>query len=259
MIAISHEFPYSLIEEHQDFLSDYMFALLHKAIEDPKYLQRVCEYRDAGGIVYLDNSCFELGESMDNDKLYHYFEIIKPELLVLPDTLGNKEKTISRSKEFLKQYPDTIHHAMAVIQGSSPEEMVECYREFTCIDGLPWIGIPFVYSWAEKTPTIQATERIRLLEKLEPYIDTSINHHLLGTWQAREFMFYRDYDWIRSLDTSNPVMAALDGTMYTEFGIKHKPKSTFDSTYHLKESEIDLELLYYNVNTFKEIVHGRQD
>lgn len=253
---ISHEIPLSLIEEHQDFISDYMFALLHKAIEDKKYLNKVCEYRDAGGVVYLDNSCFELGESLSNEVLFDYFEIIKPEILILPDTLGNKENTVKRSTQFLKQYPDTLHHAMAVIQGSSIEEMIECYIEHTKIDGLPWIGIPFVYSWAEKTPTIQATERIRLLERLEPYIDDSINHHLLGTWQAREFAFYRDYDWIKSLDTSNPVMAALDGTKYGDFGILSKPKSTFDTTYHKKESEIDMKLLYYNVKLFRRIVNG---
>ena len=33
-VKISHETPLSIINEHQDFISDYMFVLLHKILED---------------------------------------------------------------------------------------------------------------------------------------------------------------------------------------------------------------------------------
>ena len=268
MTYISHEIPRCLIDEHQDFISDYQFVLLHKILEDKDYAELVCDFANCGEFTYLDNSCFELGESLDNKLLYEWFTRLEPNYVVLPDVLGDKKRTLERSLEFVKDYPDTIIHGMPVIQGASPDEMIECYKEFIHFGplgyknlmegGFPIIGIPFVYSWVDKDPTLQANERIKLLEKMDKEcINKSLKHHLLGTWQAREFAHYRNYDWIHSIDTSNPVMSALDGTPYAGIhGLTQKPKSTFDSVYDMKEEDINLDLLYYNVDTFREIVTG---
>ena len=270
MTYISHEIPRCLIDEHQDFISDYQFVLLHKILEDKDYAEMVCEFAGCGEFTYLDNSCFELGESLDNDILYEWFTRIEPNYVILPDVLGDKKRTLERSFEFVNDYPDTIIHGMPVIQGSTPDEMIECYNEFMKfgvghqgrILGFPIIGIPFVYSWADKDPTLQANERIKLLEKMDKEcINKSLKHHLLGSWQAREFAHYRDYNWIHSIDTSNPVMAALDGTPYARcahgWGLTQKPISTFDSVYDMKEEDINLNLLYYNVDSFRQIVTGK--
>ena len=151
---------------------------------------------------------------------------------------------------------------MAVIQGSTPDEMIECYQEYRDSKavgiGIQMIGIPFVYSWADKDPVVQANERIRLLKRLNDsrVVNTKMKHHLLGTWWAGEFEYYRDYSWIYSLDTSNPVMAAIDGSRYTSNGILNKPKANFDSSFSLKKSDIDMELLEYNCSMFRKIVNG---
>ena len=246
-----------LIDEHQDFISDYQFVLLHKILEDKDYAELVCAFAGCGEFTYLDNSCFELGESLDNEILYEWFTRLEPNYVVLPDVLGDKKRTLERSLEFINDYPDTIIHGMPVIQGSTPDEMIECYNEFLKFE-FPIIGIPFVYSWIDKDPTLQANGRIKLLEKMDKEcINKNLKHHLLGTWHAREFAHYRNYDWIHSIDTSNPVMSALDGTPYAGIhGLTQKPKSTFDSVYDMKEEDINLDLLYYNVDTFKEIVTG---
>ena len=267
MTYISHEIPRCLIDEHQDFISDYQFVLLHKILEDKDYAEMVCEFAGCGEFTYLDNSCFELGESLDNDILYDWYERLEPNYVVLPDVLGDKKRTLERSLEFANDYPITSTHAMPVIQGSTPDEMIECYNAFIeygeekAGGGQLWpiIGIPFVYSWQDKDPTLQANERIKLLEKMDrECIRKEYRHHLLGTWQAREFAHYRDYDWIHSIDTSNPVMSALDGTIYAGIhGLTQKPKSTFDTVYDMKEEDINLDLLYYNVDTFRQIVTGK--
>ena len=260
MTYISHEIPRCLIDEHQDFISDYQFVLLHKILEDKDYAEMVCDFANNGEFTYLDNSCFELGESLDNDILYEWFQRLEPDFVVLPDVLGDRKRTLERSIEFANDYPDTIPNGMPVIQGATPDEMIDCYNDFTeYSDKWPIIGIPFVYRWADKDPTLQANERIKLLERMDrECIDRDIKHHLLGTWQAREFAHYRDYNWIHSIDTSNPVMAALDGTPYAGIhGLTQKPTSTFDSIYDMKEEDIDLDLLYYNVDSFRQIVTGK--
>ena len=260
MTYISHEIPRCLIDEHQDFISDYQFVLLHKILEDKDYAEMVCEFAGCGEFTYLDNSCFELGESLDNDILYEWFQRLEPDFVVLPDVLGDRKRTLERSIEFANDYPTTIPNGMPVIQGATQDEMIDCYNDFIeYSDKWPIIGIPFVYRWVDKDPTLQANERIKLLERMDiECIDRKFKHHLLGTWQAREFAHYRDYNWIHSIDTSNPVMAALDGTAYAGIhGLTQKPTSTFDSIYDMKEEDINLDLLYYNVDSFRQIVTGK--
>ncbi len=260
MTYISHEIPRCLIDEHQDFISDYQFVLLHKILEDKDYAEMVCEFANNGEFTYLDNSCFELGESLDNDVLYEWFQKLEPDFVVLPDVLGDRRRTLERSIEFANDYPDTVSNGMPVIQGATPDEMIDCYNEFIeYSDKWPIIGIPFVYRWVDKDPTLQANERIKLLERMDrECIDRKFKHHLLGTWQAREFAHYKDYNWIHSIDTSNPVMSALDGTPYAGVhGLTQKPTSTFDSVYDMKEEDINLNLLYYNVDSFRQIVTGK--
>lgn len=260
---ISHEIPLSLIDEHQRSISDYMYVLLHKMIEDPVYAQKAYDYKKAGGLVYLDNSCFELGASLDDELLYEYCEKLNPTVVILPDVLGNKNATIDRTLSFLDKYPHVANYGMAVAQGSTPGELIDCYAEFRDYRGegefdIFMLGIPFVYSWVEKEPAVQAAARIQLLELMDRrrVIDRNRWHHLLGTWQANEFSHYRNYQWVYSLDTSNPIMAAIDGTRYTDIGLFHKPKATFDTAYDLTVSDIDMQLLYYNVKTFRRIVNG---
>ena len=187
---------------------------------------------------------------------------LDPDVVIFPDTLGNKKATLDQTYQFIDQYPDTVPFGMAVIQGSTPDEMIECYQEYrdstTVGIGIQMIGIPFVYSWAEKDPIVQANERIRLLKRLNDsrVVNKNLKHHLLGTWWAGEFEYYRDYSWIYSLDTSNPVMAAIDGSRYTNNGILNKPKANFDSSFAMKKSDIDMELLEYNCSMFRKIVNG---
>lgn len=257
---ISHEIPLALIDDHQDNISDYMYVLLHKMIEDPVYAQKAYDYK---GMVYLDNSCFELGASLDNDLLYEYSEKLGPTVVILPDVLGNRKETIERTFEFLDSYPHVSNYGMAVAQGSTPDELIECYAEFRDYRNeseldLFMIGIPFVFSWVEKTPAAQTAARIDLLNQMvnNRVIDRNRKHHLLGTWQAQEFSQYRSFDWVYSIDTSNPIMAAIDGERYSNMGLFHKPRSTFDSVYHLTERDIDMHLLYNNVEIFRRIVNG---
>lgn len=253
---ISHEVPKDLMFKKQNEISDYLYVLLHLAMKDPEYLDFAIKYKQDGGIVYLDNSCFELGESLDSQLLYDYYKMIRPDVVILPDKLGDKEVTIKRSLEFLEKYPDCIGQAMPVIQGNNRNEIIECYLEFSKIPNLNYIAIPFVYSWVQKDPFLQSYERVKLLRFMnELLIHDNIKHHLLGTWLPQEFVHYRDYEWIYSIDTSSPIMAAIENTSYTYMGLQSKPKTSLDSVYDKKIDDIDMNLLYNNIYTFRELVN----
>jgi hypothetical protein len=51
----------------------------------------------------------------------------------------------------------------------------------------------------------------------EKIISSTDRVHLLGTCFPGEFGFYKDFTFIESIDTSNPVMAAIENKVY-EFG-----------------------------------------
>lgn len=270
-VMVSHEMPLCLMNSIGEKVNDYTYILLHRYLEDPLYKNVIMGSPgvngDPYGWSYLDNSCYELGASLSNEVLYKACQEIKPSVVILPDVLGNASETFIRTKDFIEQYPETIEYGMAVIQGNTFDEMVECYQTFRDFrDAYArqffMIGIPFVFSWVDKKPSVQAAERVRLLKYLNDnrVIDKNRWHHLLGTWQAFEFAFYRNYNWIRSIDTSNPIMAAIDGNRYEEgIGLTEKPIATFDSTFHMPESAIDMDLVYHNCSEFRIIVNGGRD
>jgi hypothetical protein len=263
MKMISHEIPLALIDKHQRKLSDYMYVLLHKLIEDPVYAQKAFDYKASGGTVYMDNSCFELGESLEDDLLYEWCEKLNPDIVVLPDVLGDRLATLDRTFGFLDRYPHVASYGMAVAQGSSRQELIECYADMRDYRSehdyyIEMLALPFVFKWIDRDPEKQANERIDLIDYMDAnrVIDRGRRHHLLGTWQAREFAYYRKYGWISSIDTSNPIMAAIDGDAYGEHGLSNKPKSTFDSVYDMLEVDINMDMLYNNVEQFRRIVNG---
>lgn len=252
---ISHEIPHSLAEAEargEYKINDYLFVLLHRYIEDARYRDIVDSYQ---GFKIMDNSCFELGAALSNELIAEYVEIVNPDVFVLPDTLGDKNETISRTLDFASAYPEMVSRAMAVIQGDTPEEFAGCYKSFVEeLSNIAMIGIPFCYNWSFKanhTPVQHAVERVKLLEYLEKTgtIVKSIKHHLLGTWFASEFTFYKDYDWIYSIDTSNPIAAGIEGNRYP---ITHKPRPRFDEFVDLELQELNIDYIIYNVNTFRE-------
>lgn len=259
---ICHEMPRELEDRWGYDLNDYEYYLLHKAMADPEYCRRAVKSSlYSNKFIILDNSCYELGASLDNATLYHYYKLIQPSILIYPDVMGDSYETTIRSKLFKQAYPDTWAKSMLVIQGKTRKEMIDCYIEFTTAEwaqGVGMIGIPFNFAWVPRAATLQTNERISILAEMveRGLIKEDVKHHLLGTWQAREFEYYRAYGWVYSVDTSNPVMAALEGAKYTENGLFAKPKATFDSTYDTKLVDIDLDLVYYNVMSFRRLVNG---
>ena len=75
--------------------------------------------------------------------------------------------------------------------------------------------------------------------------------HLLGCQVPQEFIWYKDMPFIETIDTSNPVMAALDGVKYTVNGLTEKPKANMNDHLYISQDDIDFDILIHNVNIFK--------
>ena len=67
----------------------------------------------------------------------------------------------------------------------------------------------------------------------------------------QEFGWYKDLPYIESLDTSNPVMAGVEGIEYSKNGLYIKPTSNMNTVFENKKLNVDL--IKYNVAMFKQI------
>ena len=83
--------------------------------------------------------------------------------------------------------------------------------------------------------------------------------HLLGTAAPIEFGMYKDIKCIESIDTSNPVMAAIELNQYTDLGLFPKPKTNMNSCQDMKIKDtffnptMFYSVLEHNIKMFREI------
>ena len=77
--------------------------------------------------------------------------------------------------------------------------------------------------------------------------------HLLGTASPIEFGLYKYIECIESIDTSNPIMASLEGIKYHDLGLNHKPIANMNNFQDIKEKDVNLELIEFNIKKFREI------
>jgi 3-hydroxybutyryl-CoA dehydrogenase len=94
-------------------------------------------------------------------------------------------------------------------------------------------------------------EAIRMYE--EGILRSSDRVHLLGTAFPYEFALYKDIPFIESIDTSNPIMATLEGSIYTDMGLTKKPVANMNNFQEIHIDDVNLDLLEYNVMKFRSI------
>jgi hypothetical protein len=96
----------------------------------------------------------------------------------------------------------------------------------------------------------KALGRIQVISKLKEWniINNRDKIHLLGCSVPQEFGWYKDLPYIESLDTSNPVMAGVEGIEYSKNGLYIKPTSNMNTVFENKKLNVDL--IKYNVAMF---------
>ena len=77
--------------------------------------------------------------------------------------------------------------------------------------------------------------------------------HLLGCNLPQEFLYYKDFKFIESIDTSNPVIHGLKGMRYSEGGLLHKDKEKIDENFFQPVSQKQKEDVLHNVKMFRKI------
>jgi hypothetical protein len=263
MIKIAHESPNELFTSVQQH-TDYDYALVHLFEENEEYLNLFVDAIDSGREVILDNSIFELGEAFDADKFAFWIKKVKPTWYIIPDALEDVVTTVLNLQNWLKFNSDVPGRSIGVVQGKTYEEVVQCYQIIA--PRVDKIAISFDYSffktWFPDEPTkfhswMKGRQKLIADMLSDNIIDTSIPHHLLGCGLPQEFAAYREYTFIDSIDTSNPVVAGIKGVRYNgTSGLEDKPSQKLFTMIDYVCSKEEKDLVMYNIKNFRKIVNG---
>ena len=261
MIKTYHEAPKSIFKEVQQ-VTDGDYALVHLLEEDPEYLALFKQAKAAGREIILDNSIFELEEAFDAEKFAQWVLELKPDWYIVPDALEDAKKTVQQMTEWNYKYKNLPGKKIGVVQGKTYEQIKLCYEYMDKIANVDMIAISFDYSYyTESFPhpnklVSWCFGRAKLLGDLlrDGVINTNKKMHLLGCSLPQEFSLYSQYDWIYSLDTSNPVVHGIKGIEYREDGLWSKEsQKLFELINHQVE---DINPILYNINKFKWFANG---
>ena len=258
---IYHEAPLSIFKKVQK-MTDGDYCLVHLLEESEEYKNAFLDAVKQGRTVILDNSIFELGEAFDGDLFAKWIEILKPTYYIIPDVFNDSQQTINNFNDWVNNYSGLPGKMMAVAQGNTEDEFIECYKYL--VDKVDKIAISFCYNFLKHSKistkhavydeffSIMANRQALLSNMLKrDIINKNKPHHLLGCTLPQEFKAYKNYQWIDSIDTSNPVVAGLMGIKYTEDGLTTKPTQKL---FTLINDEINVEqfqCIEYNINKFK--------
>jgi hypothetical protein len=261
-VKIYHEAPISIFNAVQR-LTDGDYALVHLFESNIIYFRMFKDAVINGREVILDNSIFELGESFDGDTYFNWIEKLQPSWYIIPDVLEDKQGTLDKMDNWLSKYKISSNiKSIGVIQGKSFDELAECYLKIA--PRVDKIAISFDYSYYnESTKALNPINkyaawmfgRQQLLEDLlaDGIINTNKPHHLLGCALPQEFKAYKNYKWIDSVDTSNPVVHGINGVYYDEQnGLNEKISTKLIEYINEEVSNTQLGMIKYNIEKFRE-------
>ena len=263
-MKISHEVPRCLLTASTEF-NDYDYCLPHLLDQDEEYKQYFIDARDKGRYVIMDNSLHELGEAYDFERLKYWVNELEPDEFMVPDVWMNCGQTAAQAKYWLQfEFPEKTQK-IAVIQGEDKNQAYLCanllqnlgYKKLCVSYGATWYNDFFPHSNPDMGKALGRVRFVQGLLKLSELKD--IKFHLLGCSIPQEFGWYDNNPRIESIDTSNPVMAALEGIEYKEHGLNTKPSANMNDHFNVDFMDIQYGSILYNANKFKKINNLKQE
>ena len=259
MIKVSHEVPKCLLKASLEF-NDYQYCLPHLLDQDTAYRKHFYDFKKSGGYIIMDNSLHELGEAYDHERLMFWVSELEPDEFIVPDVWMDIDATLKNAKKWINiMYPKNVT-PVAVVQSRSFKEAEECYLALKKL-GYKKIAFSYGADWyMDKFHGIHVDKakmmgRISAVKQMfyNGTIKKNDRVHLLGCSLPQEFGWYENCSYIESIDTSNPIMAALEGIGYDEFGLLTKPKANMNDHFHIDIKNVNLKIVFHNVETFKKI------
>ena len=257
-MKVSHEVPSCLLTASPEF-NDYDYCLPHLLDQDEDYLQYFRNAKEAGRYIIMDNSLHELGKAYDRKRLLHWVTELEPNEFIVPDVWMQCAQTAAQAKYWLQyKYPKKTK-ITAVIQGENKNQAYLCanllaglgYKKLCVSYGATWYNDFFPHTNPDMGKALGRVRFVQGLLNLDQLKD--INFHLLGCSIPQEFGWYDNNSRIESIDTSNPIMAALEGKLYSKHGLNNKPKANMNDHFNTAWEDIDYDKILRNTTIFRKI------
>jgi len=173
------------------------------------------QLRSRGDYIILDNGVTEKGSPCDIKVLAEYALTVDAQEIVLPDVFDDGPGTIKSTFDAIEQWkglatkPLSVKF-MAVVHGKNEREWAQVYNTFVSHPEIDVIGLPKVMSrtFGSRFQQLNHMFRHDVVQRSK-----DVEYHLLGVWEnPSEVPYYADnFPWIRSIDTSMPVMSGVTG------------------------------------------------
>jgi hypothetical protein len=262
-MKISHELPLDLMKYAYKW-NDYDYCLPHLIDKYSEYKEFFYYSRThANRFIIMDNGLFE-GVTHTTEDLLEKINLVRPNIFIVPDAWNDANTTLVNAKSWMINYkaglPEGVN-LMAVCQGNDMGELVTTYQ--TLVD-IGYTHIAFNHSsiayrkeYDGAMPDLKAQMygRMEFIRRLvaSGTIRKTFYHHLLGCSLPQEFMSYKDWPFIKSVDTSNPILVGAEGKRYTSSGLTWKPKEKLEH-YFEKDLSGQVEDIIFNVQQFRKFI-----
>ena len=262
-MKISHELPLGLMHNSYKW-NDYDYCLPHLVDKYDQYRIFFQKARLDKRFVIMDNGLFE-GVFHTVQDLLEKINLVRPNIFIVPDAWNDSVTTVRSAKHWMINFKADLPKGvelMAVCQGKDMTELITTYQ--TLVD-LGYTHIAFNHSSIAyqqeyigmdslKAAMYGRMEFIRRLVQSGTIRETYY-HHLLGCSLPQEFMSYGDWKFIKSVDTSNPILVGAEGGKYTNSGMTWKPKEKLEHYFEMN-LEDKMENITFNVNKFRSFIKG---
>ena len=143
----------------KDYLGRYHLLLAHDILDKPDEYREVYgkvreDYQDS--FIILDNSIVELGHPLDLEDLLEAANIVPPDCIVIPDAMGDGEKTREMAKSFVRsycqhfqskqQFADEVPSLLGVLQGSNVDDAMETTAVMYSLPMVDYVSVPRIFA-----------------------------------------------------------------------------------------------------------------
>lgn len=265
-MKVSHEAPIPYMKQVRGLI-DYDYCLPHLLDESEEYKKYFQESKEMGRYIIMDNSLHELGEPYKEERLWHWLHYFKPNEFIVPDFWEDKTATLVSAKSWIGRNFPKETTPVAVVQAKNINEARQCYRilkhqgyeKIAFSYGAEWYNEEGLKSthyrneYPENKTINKAHGRYNVINEFygEGTISKTDKIHLLGCNVPQEFSWYKNMPFIKTIDTSNPIIHGLAGIKYEDWGLDNKLSVKVDK---FKGDSENWDIVLYNVRKFREFI-----
>ncbi len=239
MIKLAFIAPTCALEEIST-LGDIEFCLAPYC-KDPKYKQYFIDQKKKGRFIIMDNGVAE-DNLISNEELVELAIEMKVDELIIPDEIGNYEKTTKMKEKFLEDYYNILQlngiKLQSVIQGEIIYDYIKAILDLEEDDRIDVIGIPFRINYCQFNDTTKEENRTWNRLMFLDYVNIDKPIHLLGNNLPCELLWSINSN-VRSCDSK--LMARYGfNNQFWNFDDKVKPQKKLFMDSMMTDKQIEI-------------------